>query len=317
MTTYNGFTFTNLSSGDTLSDPDGFTNPSNAMDDNDVTYADLTTLSAGSEITKTLGTTFTTELIKLVRVKASIDMNLGSVTYAGEVQLQGYNGSTWIKLLTLGTTTSQVLSIDTLVRGNFNVQGLRIAFISTVDSGNNIDMELFTLSYGNSYTYTPKFLLEQLGGTNLEDLSDRTAISEDHTKTWLQFINKNYGDNTGGSVSNSTTETDLATITIPQNDLGDNIEVGINAGIKTSINVGGASITFRLYVDGSIVDTQVVTNINATVAQNAAGAFIHLADSLDSTAGDIIIKVTAQPSTAAVGVIGECNGLLASGKNSL
>lgn len=190
MTSFNGYSFTNLSSGDTLSNPDVFLNPTNAMDDNDVTTADLTVASTGTEVTKTLGTTFSSATIVVVRVKADIDLNIGSASYASEVKLQGFNGTSWIDLLSLGTSTTQTLNIDTLIRGSFTVEGLRIAFISTVDSGNNIDMDLFTLSYGTSFTYTPKILLDSFkDGTNIEDLGDKTAISEDHTLTWKSMLN--------------------------------------------------------------------------------------------------------------------------------
>lgn len=189
MTSFNGYNFTNLSGGDTLSDPDGFTNPTNATDDNDVTLADLTIASVGAEVTKTLGTTFAAATIVVARIKADIDLNLGSASYASQLKLQAFDGASWFDLFTLATSTTQTLSFDGLVRMSSNVQGLRVAFISTVDSGNDIDMDLFTLSYGTSFTYTAKNLLESLGGTNIEDLGDKTAISEDHTLTWNTMLN--------------------------------------------------------------------------------------------------------------------------------
>jgi len=188
MANFNGFVFTNLSSADTLSNPDTFTTPTNAFDDNDVTLSSLTTLSVGTIITKTLGATYASRTVTVVRILADLDMGLGSVTYAGSIVLQGFNGTSWVNLTTLGTTTTQTLSIDTLVRGSFLSQGLRLQFNATTDSGLSAVMNVYSISYGTSYTYTAKPLLTALGGTPLESLSDRTAISEDHTLTWNNIL---------------------------------------------------------------------------------------------------------------------------------
>jgi len=124
---------------------------------------------------------------------------------------------------------------------------------------------------------------------------------QDMNDTQDSFYRKVYADNTGGSHNGDTTETDLATITITQDDLGDDFSANINAVMRTaSNNTDSITGTFKLYVNGSAVKT-----IN-TQSGNLGGGdpwligcgFAYLASSLDSTAGNIIIKVTGTCSTA-------------------
>lgn len=187
MANYNGFSFTNESSGDTLSNPDSFVNPSNGLDDNDGTTTDLSFTSTGTD-TKSFGTTFTAKSIGACYVKVNTDLGANAASYVNDVYLQKYTGSTWVTLLKLKQSIAQTTEYVGIVSNIGSTQGLRVYFDMSSNSGDTVSLTVTDFLYAQSFTYTPKVLLEELGsGTNLEDLSDRTAIAEDHTATWKEM----------------------------------------------------------------------------------------------------------------------------------
>ena len=107
----------------------------------------------------------------------------------------------------------------------------------------------------------------------------------------MLFYTKAYADNTGGSVSNTTTETDLASITITQNDLGSSFSALISASYKEIQASGLSATTFRLYVNGSVVKTQTSAPQPDAGSDESGSGFNYLASGLDSTSGNIIIKL--------------------------
>lgn len=153
------------------------------------------------------------------------------------------------------------------------------------------------------------------GGTDWADGDILFAL--DINETFNAFYTQAYTDNTGGSIDNSTTETDLATLTIPQNDFGSSMSVLVTSGFrfKDNNNTLTRSSTFRLYVDGSVVKTIILTEGTAD-GGNAAGTFTHFATALDSTAANIIVKVSAQNATAVNGSTSFCDGLTVLGINN-
>jgi len=189
MTNYNGFVFTNESSGDTESNPDSFLNSSNAFDDNDATVSTLSFSSTGVD-SKTIGTTFTSKDISVAYVKFNTDMGVGASSYDSTYILQKYNGSTWLDIIELKSSVSQTDSFVGIVTDIGVCQGLRIKCNFTTDVAQTIDISVNDITYSTSFIYTPKYLLDSIkGGNNIEDISDRTAIAEDHTETWKSIYN--------------------------------------------------------------------------------------------------------------------------------
>lgn len=132
------------------------------------------------------------------------------------------------------------------------------------------------------------------------------------------IIGKEYADNTGGNTS--TTETDLATITISQNDLNDNATLIINAGfsfIHTATgNASDATGTFKLYIGGVAVKTITKNTTNSLDGgkQESGGVFTYLATGVDTTTGDVIVKVTGAV-TGSGTKVANCTGLIVRGYN--
>lgn len=111
-------------------------------------------------------------------------------------------------------------------------------------------------------------------------------------------IIKMYEDNAGGSTT-SDSETDLASVTVTQNDLGDDATLYINASLWAAIQDVNAdrSATFKLYVDGVAVETQIIQHLRVSGGpdtQGVGGSITHVAKNIDTTAGNIIIKITGE-----------------------
>lgn len=128
-----------------------------------------------------------------------------------------------------------------------------------------------------------------------------TADADQVNQNFLDVRTRFYADNSGTSISNSTTETDLALVTIPQNDLGSNASFIINANIKHYQNTPSTtSGTFRLYVNGSLVKTRALSSATSIIDREVSLSYF--AEGIDTTAGDVIIKVTGQNSSATSGI---------------
>jgi len=85
---------TDEASSDTTNDPDTFTNPSNAFDSNDTTYAS-DSFGSGT-FARRLGKTFSVKNVDMVRVKAEARFNFSSGGSSRfDVYIETYDGSTW------------------------------------------------------------------------------------------------------------------------------------------------------------------------------------------------------------------------------
>lgn len=139
------------------------------------------------------------------------------------------------------------------------------------------------------------------------------ADASEVNQNFIEVSTKLYADNTGGSTG-STTETDLASTTIPQNDLSSSFKATVTAGIKVQ---GSESFqntgTFRLYVGGVVVKTITVRGTTGSGSEESGSAFAYLSSELDSTSGDIEIKITGQNSNS--GGDSYCEGLVVVGYN--
>lgn len=126
-----------------------------------------------------------------------------------------------------------------------------------------------------------------------------------------------YSDNTGGSTTTAA-ETDLATLTIPQNDLGSSGSIIITAGVNimTSTAAVNSNGQFKLYVGGVLKKT-----ITLTLQTNAANfrvgnaqTFTYLMTGVDTSGGDTIVKITGSAAPDDGKITCYCQGLTVIGK---
>jgi len=151
------------------------------------------------------------------------------------------------------------------------------------------------------------------GGTPWSD--GDILYAADLNDSFESLYSKLYADNTGGSIASSITETDLATITIPQNTFGSSFNVLVSSGIGSKgTNSSKTNHYLKLYINGSTVKTvNLVTQASGGGDDFNGSAITYLATGLDSTAGDIIVKVTGQNSASSSLEICYCYGLTVTG----
>lgn len=157
---------TDMAPGDTLHDPDSWTNPTYAFDGDDTTMATLVVQNA----TKSLGKTFSSKYVYIVRSKftyfAGTTGDSGDMT----VKLQTYNGSTWADFATLVNVTSTVnnsgtpIEVSTVL--NSTVQGVRLSFIANGSVATEAQ-RVYSIQYGvsGSSTITHTLPLETFSPT--------------------------------------------------------------------------------------------------------------------------------------------------------
>ena len=187
---------TDEASGDTTHDPDSFTNPSNAFDGDDSTYAEKSSENVS------LGKTFSAKTIVEVKVKAQCSFDTGTNgDYTLHIILQSYDGSTW-------TDEKDWTKSDYSYHGTFDlessyslnksVQGLRLKYTASyAGSGGYRDFKIYSLEYAQSYdssssVETNTIIDEKVpdsivvyGKTNIpSDTSIKVDISDDGGTTW-------------------------------------------------------------------------------------------------------------------------------------
>jgi len=129
--------FTDEASGDTTHNPDGFSNPENAFDGDDGTYANKSSNQGN------LGKTFSSSrTIVGCRVKAESE-SVGGAS-AAHIRIQTYDGSTWTN-----ATGDLGISVDRYIPINKTCKGIRVSFFN----GNNLPpLRVYTLEYGDADT---------------------------------------------------------------------------------------------------------------------------------------------------------------------
>lgn len=109
-----------------------------------------------------------------------------------------------------------------------------------------------------------------------------------------------YFDGVGASVSGTTTETDISTITILQNDLDSNATLDISGvvsyDISTTVN---ETVNVKLYINGVLKKTQSFRSQNSqTEYKDPFYMPINWIETgVDTTASNIIVKITATKSS--------------------
>lgn len=132
-----------LASGDATADPDSFTNPSNAFDTDDSTFASKSIANGASA---SLGKTFASENIDVVRFKVSLER----VNTSSTLVIESFNGSTWDvrdTLESLSGTGGPNTYMGILDLG-VSVEGIRIRATSTAGTG-GLTLNIYTLEYGS------------------------------------------------------------------------------------------------------------------------------------------------------------------------
>lgn len=149
---------TDLASGDTTSDPDSFTDASNAFDSDDATFAIKSVTGNTAFDTRSLGKTYSAITLSAIKIKTDVSYT-GAITSAASIAilLQGYDGSTWSTIHTLATSATGFTgsaSYDGLLTGVFDYEGIRVAFAGNPSwdgASTNVTAKIYTLEY---YTAT-------------------------------------------------------------------------------------------------------------------------------------------------------------------
>lgn len=108
--------------GLTTHDPDTFTSPSNAFDQDRATHA-TETMSSNYVY---LGQTFSARTVKKVHIRASV-----SGTSTVTLRLETYDGATWSIDSVLDSGSNETIEYDQILDLSSSVQGLRVSFEST------------------------------------------------------------------------------------------------------------------------------------------------------------------------------------------
>jgi len=171
-----------LLSNGSLSDPDGFTNPNNAFDNDDSTYAEYASDTTGVS----LGKTFSSHLVNRVYIHASFS----EYNYTSEhLYLEVFDGSSWnlVAEILSGSGGTSTRTYNDFYNINSVVQGIRLR-----------------LSYGDSVTANFKIysLLEETdiddsGWLNINEISEFTAFTSEPTKCIVKLIPKTSGATVG------------------------------------------------------------------------------------------------------------------------
>ncbi len=144
------------SSGDTTEDPEGYTNPENAFDENDGTYASRNNPSTGG-MTTHLGKTFGAKFIKSVRVYARAT---SVQTTLGEIKLESYDGSSWTTEETL-ISTSGSATYNGNIKLDKSVQGLRLYLRTSSQYSNQSHTHyVYSLEYSTEYNTSDTLLID-------------------------------------------------------------------------------------------------------------------------------------------------------------
>jgi len=141
---------TDEASSDTTHDPNSFTNPENAFDSNDSTYASK---NAGSGTTATfyIGKTFSSKKIGALRWKTHQQWD-NNQSGSFEIRVETYDGSSWNDLKQIAYySDSTIDSFDSngVTSINTTCQGIRLKLINTAGSSRNNQIAyIYSLEYG-------------------------------------------------------------------------------------------------------------------------------------------------------------------------
>lgn len=130
------------------------------------------------------------------------------------------------------------------------------------------------------------------GGT---DFTEEGLRPTDLNDTFNSFYRKAYIDSTtytvdGDSGEEGTTETDMGSVTIPQNDLGTSASLIISAEVQGEMSDSNRTCDIRLYVGGVVQKTVTFNFANDSNFSN----MLFLDTAVNTATGNVIVKLTAQ-----------------------
>lgn len=191
--------FIDEAAGDTTTNPNSFTNPGNAFDNDDNTFAQKTENSSGDS-TWTLGKTFSSKSVALaiVTYEASIENGPGIT-----ITLQSFDGSTWNDVEELENTGTTVSKTTKTVNINDTIQGLRVEYFMNIDGFSRVKTaNLYTLEYG-SYD-TSSTIVCDTNTITLDTTEKAIQIYSDHETPTNTSITADISDGTTTLVSGVT-----------------------------------------------------------------------------------------------------------------
>lgn len=193
----------NNGESDTTHNPDSFTNPENAFDSNDATYAEINTGQGAGD--KVLGKTFSNRSIRNITIKATsyiTTTNCDNDYINAYVYLQTYDGASWGNEVLLasdsGTGCSpQTASYDSTYELNSYVQGIRIRLKNQIYAGGPSTsgyLRLYTLEYEtHPENYTKNFTQTIYNNKNWTckscDSDGACGFAEENRSITLDFPN--------------------------------------------------------------------------------------------------------------------------------
>lgn len=230
---------------------------------------------------KYFGTTFSSKNIGACYVKVDTDLGANASSYVNGIYLQKYTGTTWVTLLRLKQSITQTTSFIGVISNIGTCQGLRVLFDTESYATDTIDLSVTDFLYAQSFTYTPKYLLTELGGTPLEDLSDKTAISEDHTITWKALVRTAIltAENAVRTLQVNNIFTNGPNIVVDETTDANGTQGTINTGSSTAIY----DTTYKHYHLDSSIGTQQNLDSTEYSTTNTSSTLVATYSSINST----------------------------------
>ena len=188
---------------DTLQNPDSFSNPNNAFDGHDSTYAQYVDDSGSGAAEVTFGITFDSEkYVGPIRIRAlSQSRQTGSVSMTTAIYLQSYDGSTWSDEETLVTDTNTAnlreIQYNSTTNLDSSVEGIRLRFQYYRNTG-DARQEVYLLDYPGIKEV--EIIHDIPAGTFPDTIS--SAILSPLVKAWetgaeIEYKLTNVGEDTG------------------------------------------------------------------------------------------------------------------------
>lgn len=219
-------------SGDTTHDPDAFSSPTNAFDDNDGTFATKNRNTSGSS-NSNLGKTFGAKTVKSVRaVYSCTTTSVANQTVT--IKIQTYNGSVWSDFTTLDTLVFNNSTPPGIKYSGANidasVQGVRIRFENAHSGTSSINNDVYSLEYGDTYQSSSTIIIN--ANTTILDGNEKAFV--------VSTPDSSFPTNTSISVVVSDGTNSLTSATI------DSISKGVIVANTGGLTSGTLNLTFTL-----------------------------------------------------------------------
>lgn len=115
-----------------------------------------------------------------------------------------------------------------------------------------------------------------------------------------------------GSVSNTTDETIIGTVTIPANTFSNYMIIMSNIGSSISNVNGDSKISFNLKIDG-ITKQTVITGVPVDTVNGCTGGALFWYDASSDFSNEIVVTITGTPAQASGQLAGYCYSVIVMG----